>query len=223
MRSELAPQARSSASRSASRCGARPRRLAARERELARRRHRGGALRRDRRRGAPESRSDVRIARSASRNARLTRARLARAAQLSARTRGFAAHGVPSAMAGMTLEAAGCEAPVGSRCLVVDHDGARPRPRSSASPAASLLLVATDEIGDVTPGARVIPSGKVFEARAGRGCSAASSTAPASRSTAWAAALRRSHPPDAAAAESARCAGRFASRSTSACARSTHC
>jgi flagellum-specific ATP synthase len=38
-------------------------------------------------------------------------------------SRGFVAHGVLRRMAGMTLEAEGCEAPVGSRCLVVDSAG----------------------------------------------------------------------------------------------------
>ncbi len=88
-------------------------------------------------------------------------------------------------MTGMTLEAEGCEAPVGSRCVVVDGDGRTTETEVVGFSGGSLLLVATDEIGDVTPGARVIPSGKVFEARAGPGCSAACSTAPASRSTAW--------------------------------------
>ncbi|HUQ52243.1 MAG TPA: FliI/YscN family ATPase [Gammaproteobacteria bacterium] len=72
-------------------------------------------------------------------------------------------------MAGMTLEADGCEAPVGSRCVVVDGDGSTTETEVVGFSGGSLLLVATDEIGDVTPGARVIPGGKVFEAYAGPG------------------------------------------------------
>ena len=72
-------------------------------------------------------------------------------------------------MAGMTLEAEGCEAPVGSRCVVVDNDGSTTETEVVGFSGGSLLLVATDEIGDVTPGARVIPGGKVFEAFAGPG------------------------------------------------------
>ena len=84
-------------------------------------------------------------------------------------TRGFVAHGVLRRMAGMTLEAEGCEAPVGSRCVVVDLGGSTTETEVVGFSGGSLLLVATDEIGDVTPGARVIPSGKVFEAFAGPG------------------------------------------------------
>jgi flagellum-specific ATP synthase len=83
------------------------------------------------------------------------------------RSRGFVAHGVLRRMAGMTLEAEGCEAPVGSRCLVVDHDGTTTETEVVGFSNGSLLLVATDEIGGLRPGARVIPSRKVFEARAG--------------------------------------------------------
>src|SRR5262245_40665729 len=104
----------------------------------------------------------------ASRNARLT-ARLAALRSFPHETRGFAAHGVLTRMAGMTLEAEGCEAPVGSRCLVVDHGGATTETEVVGFSGGTLLLVATDEIGDVTPGARVIPGGKVFEAYAGPG------------------------------------------------------
>ena len=84
-------------------------------------------------------------------------------------TRGFAAHGVLRRLTGMTLEAEGCEAPVGSRCIVVDAGGGTAETEVVGFSGGSLLLVATDEIGDLTPGARVIPGGKVFEARAGAG------------------------------------------------------
>ena len=94
----------------------------------------------------------------------------ARLAALSAyphTTRGFVPHGVLRRMAGMTLEAEGCEAPVGSRCVVVDSDGSTAETEVVGFSGGSLLLVATDEVRNVTPGARVIPSGQVFEARAG--------------------------------------------------------
>jgi flagellum-specific ATP synthase len=104
----------------------------------------------------------------ASRGARLA-ARLAELRTHPHTTRGFAAHGVLRRMAGMTLEAEGCEAPVGSRCVVVDADGRTTETEVVGFSGGSLLLVATDEVGDVTPGARVIPGGKVFEAFAGPG------------------------------------------------------
>jgi flagellum-specific ATP synthase len=104
---------------------------------------------------------------SAERSGRLA-ARLAALRRLPAEGRGFVAHGVLRRMAGMTLEAEGCEAPVGSRCLVIDPDGGTAETEVVGFSGGKLLLVATDEVGSVTPGARVIPSGKVFEARAGQ-------------------------------------------------------
>jgi flagellum-specific ATP synthase len=81
--------------------------------------------------------------------------------------RGLVTHGVLSRMAGMTLEASGCEAPVGGRCLLVDHAGRSAETEVVGFAGGSLLLVATGEIEGMMPGARVIPSGKVFEAYAG--------------------------------------------------------
>ena len=83
------------------------------------------------------------------------------------RSRGFVTHGTLSRMSGMTLEAAGCEAPVGSRCLVVDHAGRAAETEVVGFSGGSLLLVPTGELHGMMPGARVIPSGKVFEARVG--------------------------------------------------------
>jgi flagellum-specific ATP synthase len=103
-----------------------------------------------------------------SRGARLS-ARLAALRTHAHATRGFAAHGVLRRMTGMTLEAEGCEAPVGSRCVVVDSGGNTTETEVVGFSGGSLLLVATGEVGDVTPGARVIPGGKVFEALAGPG------------------------------------------------------
>ncbi len=102
------------------------------------------------------------------RGARLA-ARLATLRSHAHTTRGFAAHGVLRRVAGMTLEAEGCEAPIGSRCIVLDADGGTAETEVVGFSGGSLLLVATDEVGDVTPGARVIPGGKVFEAVAGPG------------------------------------------------------
>jgi flagellum-specific ATP synthase len=102
----------------------------------------------------------------AGRGARLA-ARIAALRAVEPRSRGFVAHGVLSRMAGMTLEARGCEAPVGSRCLVVDYDGRTAETEVVGFAAGSLLLVATGELVGLRPGARVIPSRRVFEARAG--------------------------------------------------------
>jgi len=83
------------------------------------------------------------------------------------RSRGFAVHGVLSRLTGMTLEAAGCEAPVGSRCVVIDDHGRRAETEVVGFAGGSLLLLPIDEVHGLTPGARVVPSGKVFEASVG--------------------------------------------------------
>ncbi|MEO8466680.1 MAG: FliI/YscN family ATPase [Gammaproteobacteria bacterium] len=108
------------------------------------------------------------VADPAALNRRLA-ARLAALRNAPYRSRGFVAHGVLRRMTGMTLEATGCEAPVGSRCLIVDGDGNVAETEVVGFSGESLLLVATDELGGVKPGARVIPSHKVFEAWAGPG------------------------------------------------------
>jgi flagellum-specific ATP synthase len=82
-------------------------------------------------------------------------------------SRGFVTHGTLSRMSGMTLEASGCEAPVGSRCLIVDHAGRAAETEVVGFANGALLLVPVGELHGVVPGARVIPSGKVFEARVG--------------------------------------------------------
>src|SRR5690606_2235755 len=69
------------------------------------------------------------------------------------RTRGFAAHGVLSRVTGMTLEAAGCEAPVGGRCLIVDANGREAETEVVGFSGGSLLLVGTSELHGLVPGA----------------------------------------------------------------------
>lgn len=80
---------------------------------------------------------------------------------------GFVVNGVLSRMVGITLEARGCEAAVGGRCLVVDHDGHRVQAEVVGFSHGSLLLMPTDAMHGMRPGARVIPMGQVFEARVG--------------------------------------------------------
>jgi len=82
-------------------------------------------------------------------------------------SRGFAVHGVLNRMVGTTLEASGCEAAVGSRCIVVDHDGREAETEVVGFADGSLLMMPTEDLQGVVPGARVIPSGRVFEARVG--------------------------------------------------------
>src|SRR5690606_13392891 len=106
---------------------------------------------------------DLRAERRAARWART----LAGLRQYRHRSRGFAVHGILSRLTGMTLEASGCEAPVGSRCVVIDDRGHPVETEVVGFSGGSLLLVPIDEVGGLTPGARVVPSGKVFEALVG--------------------------------------------------------
>ncbi len=107
------------------------------------------------------------VARLAAERSARFKGRFAALASANHRSRGFVAHGVLRRMTGMTLEAVGCDAPVGSRCEIVDADGRTAETEVVGFAGDALLLVATDELEGVTPGARVMPSGKVFEARAG--------------------------------------------------------
>jgi len=80
---------------------------------------------------------------------------------------GFVVNGVLSRMIGMTLEASGCEAAVGARCVLVDHEGSRAEAEVVGFSGNSLLLMPTAPLHGMMPGARVIPTSKVFEARIG--------------------------------------------------------
>src|SRR5690606_27204186 len=82
---------------------------------------------------------------------------------------GFVTHGVLTRMVGMTLEAVGCEAAVGARCLVVGEDGRAAETEVVGFANGALLLMPIGELHGVKPGARVVPAAGVFEARVGDG------------------------------------------------------
>jgi flagellum-specific ATP synthase len=71
-------------------------------------------------------------------------------------------------MVGLTLEAVGCQAAVGARCLVI---GAEQRARIEAEVVGfagdKLFLMPTGDLHGLTPNARVIPTPHVCEARVG--------------------------------------------------------
>ena len=69
----------------------------------------------------------------------------------------------------MTLEATGCEAAVGGRCLVTAPDGAQVETEVVGFSGGQLLLMPTGELHGMRPGARVRPTSQVFEARVGEG------------------------------------------------------
>jgi flagellar biosynthesis/type III secretory pathway ATPase len=127
--------------------------------------------------------------------------------------------GVLSRMVGMTLEAVGCEAAVGSRCLIDGRQGQTVEAEVVGFSGERLFLMPTGDMRGLMPGARVRPADSVSEVHVGEALSVACSTAPAGRSTASgrSTAARRSHSWASRSTRSS--AGRSASRSTSASAR----
>ncbi len=67
--------------------------------------------------------------------------------------------GVLTRMVGLTLEARGCQAPIGAQCHVVNPDGSRVEAEVVGFNGESLFLMPTSEIRGLVPNARVIPSG----------------------------------------------------------------
>lgn len=72
-------------------------------------------------------------------------------------------------MVGLTLEAEGCEAAVGSRCDVVASDGTTVEAEVVGFAGESLYLMPAGPLHGITPNARVIPRGGVSRARVGEG------------------------------------------------------
>ncbi|MFT5218331.1 MAG: flagellum-specific ATP synthase [Planctomycetota bacterium] len=66
--------------------------------------------------------------------------------------------GVLTRMVGLTLEAEGCQAPIGSRCDVVTADNQRVETEVVGFANNSLYLMPTSEVRGLTPNARVIPT-----------------------------------------------------------------
>ena len=61
-------------------------------------------------------------------------------------------------MVGMTLEAVGCQAPVGAICNIVAPNGSRVEAEVVGFSGDKLFLMPTEDISGLVPGARVIPS-----------------------------------------------------------------
>ncbi len=66
--------------------------------------------------------------------------------------------GVLTRMVGLTLEAVGCQAPIGARCDVVNSGGARVETEVVGFSGDSLYLMPTSEVRGLVPNARVIPT-----------------------------------------------------------------
>jgi flagellum-specific ATP synthase len=72
-------------------------------------------------------------------------------------------------MVGMTLEAVGCEAAVGSRCIVEAAGGRKLEAEVVGFSGEKLFLMPTGEMRGLMPGARVVPSQAVSEVHVGDG------------------------------------------------------
>lgn len=72
-------------------------------------------------------------------------------------------------MVGLTLEAVGCQVPVGARCFVQASDGSRIEAEVVGFSGENTYLMPTGDVHGLTPNARVVPSRDVCEARVGQG------------------------------------------------------
>ena len=75
--------------------------------------------------------------------------------------------GTLSRMVGMTLEAVGCEAAVGGRCLIDTAEGKQIEAEVVGFSGDKLFLMPTGDIRGMMPGARVIPANSVSEVAVG--------------------------------------------------------
>ncbi len=66
--------------------------------------------------------------------------------------------GVLTRMVGLTLEAVGCQAPIGARCDVINTGGERVETEVVGFAGDRLYLMPTSEVRGLTPNARVIPT-----------------------------------------------------------------
>jgi flagellum-specific ATP synthase len=77
--------------------------------------------------------------------------------------------GVLTRMVGLTLEAMGCQAPVGARCYVLTPDGKRIEAEVVGFSGEKTYLMPTGDIRGLTPNAPVVPLQAISEARVGMG------------------------------------------------------
>lgn len=70
-------------------------------------------------------------------------------------------------MVGLTLEAVGCQAPIGARCRVVDPDNSEVEAEVVGFSGEKLFLMLTGELQGIVPNARVIPTNRVYQAPVG--------------------------------------------------------
>lgn len=86
-----------------------------------------------------------------------------------AETPSLVVEGQLTRMVGLTLEAAGCVAPVGSRCLVVSPSGGQVEAEVVGFAGGKLFLMPSGDIHGLMPNSRVIPTGGASQVRMGDG------------------------------------------------------
>lgn len=72
-------------------------------------------------------------------------------------------------MVGLTMEAVGCQAPIGSRCLVSGAAGSRIEAEVVGFSGDRVYLMPTGELRGLVPDARVLPTNESYEAKVGPG------------------------------------------------------
>jgi flagellum-specific ATP synthase len=94
-------------------------------------------------------------------------ASLSRASERMADASEFVVEGTLSRMVGMTLEAVGCQAAVGGRCLVDTAEGKQIEAEVVGFAGDKLFLMPSGDIRGIMPGARVIPTHSVSSVAVG--------------------------------------------------------
>jgi len=92
---------------------------------------------------------------------------LVQARERMAGVREFVVEGTLNRMVGMTLEAVGCEAAVGGRCLIDTAEGKQVEAEVVGFSGDKLFLMPTGDIRGIMPGARVIPTRSASEVLVG--------------------------------------------------------
>ena len=92
---------------------------------------------------------------------------LVQARERMAGVREFVVEGTLNRMVGMTLEAVGCEAAVGGRCLIDTAEGKQVEAEVVGFSGDKLFLMPTGDIRGIMPGARVIPTRSASEVAVG--------------------------------------------------------
>lgn len=82
---------------------------------------------------------------------------------------GLNVEGKLTRMVGLTLEASGCQAPIGGRCLIIGAGGMELEAEVVGFAGDKTYLMPTGDLRGLVPNARVIPTTEVYEASVGPG------------------------------------------------------